>query len=437
MRIIVRMLTFTLFCLFVLSALAGCTYYMIGDDRSNEDSAESNAEVTVSFNGKLVKSDSEQITAFASYLEQLSFDREVDAVTMESKINLFRSGGSPLHVRLDPNIFYFICGYYDSTHENENGKYCCAPKYTWIEYASEKDILEHYDGKKLVVAFQINKSIEVLDILEGKIPPSFEHYQIYEPIFENGINVSKPAGLIEESFIYLNASDDLDICHSSSAYYHGMMTIPCVEIDGEYYVTMPLDQNGESLDALLSREFGEYAEMFASIIDVEKYSVTDEQGQIHPCGAFKLDGFMKEFSKIVSKDRLLAQLKKDLGDDVEITADLFLNQNIYLLTTTTALKISNNNLYINNAPFDSVEIIRAPILEYNEDKSLILSLLDDSDENLQNLNGIQYAPSCFMLTNSINEKIMLEYIYIINGNYYILSVNQNDDLTIFEYKIGG
>ena len=55
--------------------------------------------------------------------------------------------------------------------------------------------------KKIVVAFQINKALFVRDIASKKaIIPRVEHFQMYEPIFEEGVNTNAHI-VFEEEFI--------------------------------------------------------------------------------------------------------------------------------------------------------------------------------------------------------------------------------------------
>ena len=426
-----------LLCSFISIAGFGCSHY-----DSDVQSEESQTEASEELIGTPLENDSEQITALVSYLEQINLDREIADLSFESKIYQFRLGGRPLHVRLDPRVYYYVCGYYNEGHENEKDEYCCASEYIWIEYASEKDILEYYDGKILIAAFQINKPIEVVDILEAAIPPSFEHFQIYDPVFEDGVNIGKPGGLEEESFIYMNASDDPSIYHSVSSYSHSLVTVPCAYIDGQYYITLELD-GSKSLEEFMSLEFGAYSEAFSAIVDTEKYSITDNQGQKHSYGIFEIGIFMKEVSKIVAKDRLLLQFKKDIEEDengnIDITANMFLP--IATISTSNIswfmqLHISNDNFYLykNKVLFENVEIILNPDFGY----PVVGSFVNKNQAHKYSVfNRIRYAQSCYYLTSS-DLTVMPVAIYIVDGDYYIITISSKlyELYEMFEYKIG-
>lgn len=194
----------------------------------------------------------------------------------------------PLHVEFDPLSYYFVCGYYNCTHKSANKidcYYSCADKYTWVKFESEKDIKEFYNDTELVVAFQLNRSSFVTDILsrDSKVS-NMEHFQIYNPLFDNGLNTSAPI-TFDETFVYFDydySTDKSIVYYSTSVKYNDWNTLPCVRLDNRFYITRFLYKTYPDRDRVdgedRQTDFGEYYDDLIDKMQTDRYSVSYEDG---------------------------------------------------------------------------------------------------------------------------------------------------------------
>ena len=260
--------------------------------------------------GELDKN-SELITTLEAYLEQYGAQYYMPGVSLPAKIDGIKNGAQPLHVAFDPNDYYFVCGYYNVTHEYDEKTflYCCYLEYTWVEYEHESEIQEYWNGMKWAVAFQINRALMVTNILSGESANDMEHFQMYQPVFENERNIEPPI-ICDKTFIYLNnfyrRYDEDVIYHSTSWYYHSNITIYCIYLDDEYYISLFLTtlkaDTPFDLEAVLSQKavvsrFGDYYDAIIDVMNVGKYNITREAGQTDYYGLVSLDDFANKVIK--------------------------------------------------------------------------------------------------------------------------------------------
>ena len=138
-----------------------------------------------------------------------------------------------------------------------------------------------------------------------------EHFQIIKPIFENGVNIAAPVEF-DETFIYLNypncylnrsSQDASRMYYCKSIYYHPINTIPCVCLDGEYYLYFSwysvYADGSHSEENDYTYTFGEYYDVLMSIMDKNKYSVTYEDGRTRFYGTIKVSDFVNGIIKDV------------------------------------------------------------------------------------------------------------------------------------------
>ena len=211
--------------------------------------------------GELDKN-SDLIVELLTFLDEYRKDIMPPTTSLAKQIDSIKSGKQPLHVVFNPDEYYFVCGYNPSESEKTVFDNC-----VWIKYDNETEIQEYYNGGKITVAFQINKALNVMDILfEGSAVPDMEHFQLYDVVFENGVNVAAPA-TFDSAFIYLNDSNKELIYYSVGKYYHKSVTIPCVYLDEQYFISIYLATATKDetikLDEILAqdsfiRKFGEY-----------------------------------------------------------------------------------------------------------------------------------------------------------------------------------
>ncbi len=260
---------------------------------------------------------SDLIVNILTYLEQYGVEYSIMDVSFSDKINGIKNGAQPIHVAFSPSDYYFVCGYYNVPNEHDEYLYCCAPEYTWVGYKSENEIQEYLNEMRCVVVFQMNKAITVTNLLDPKAAPlNMEHFQMYKPEFENGINVGAPV-VFDETFIFLDEfpyiigntssrfKDDM-MYHSTEWYYHENESIPCVELDGGYCLSVYLTnlKDGEAFnieDALSSNSvisyLGDYYDDAIAVIGTQKFHTVNKNGRVTYYGVIPLENFVNEIVK--------------------------------------------------------------------------------------------------------------------------------------------
>ncbi|MGM9642972.1 MAG: hypothetical protein ACI3XI_07160 [Eubacteriales bacterium] len=281
-----KIISFVLLCALLLMCFSGCL--IRGDSNGEKEPEQENTSDADAFEGEIDKN-SDLVATLVAYLEQYLTDYEIIGRSFAQKINDVKSGIQPLHVAFDPTDYYFVCGYYNPAEDHFEFGYCCADNYTWVGYKSEADVQEYYNDMKWAVVFQINRALTVTDIIsnERKVP-DIQHFQIFKPTFENGVNVNDRV-VFDDTFIYLNypncylnrfSQNTSTMYYCKSIYYHSMNTIPCVCLDGEYYLSFHLytvysdGRRGEEND--FSYTFGQYYDTLMNMMEKDKYSISGE-----------------------------------------------------------------------------------------------------------------------------------------------------------------
>lgn len=248
--------------------------------------------------------DSKLIVELIAYLEQYFVEYDLITLSFANKVNGIKNGAQPLHVAFDPNNYYFVGGYYNTTRENNIIDYRDAAEYVWVGYENEAEIQQYYKDMPCVVVFQINRELTVTNILSGEPANDMEYFQIYKPTFENGVNIAVPV-VFDQTFIYLNnfynRFDEDTIYHSAAWYYHPNITISCICLDDEYYLPFYLAtvEDNEIFDVqqALSGEqliykLGEYYDTLIGVMDTEKYSVRANEEYTYRYGVVSIDCFV-------------------------------------------------------------------------------------------------------------------------------------------------
>ncbi|MBR2346349.1 MAG: hypothetical protein IKA68_01950 [Clostridia bacterium] len=182
-------------------------------------------------NGTELAAEDALVIALVEYLNELEVDHDMPAITTADKMDAIRDGQQALHVAFDSSKPYFVCAY--SADGQKSGEY------VWIKYADASEITEQCSYLQMALAFQINPSLFVKDIMtEDATVPTMEHFQPYEPQFNEGVN-TKVADTFDETFIYLNSSEENAVYYSTTAYDHEWVTFPCRYFENEYYVRIP------------------------------------------------------------------------------------------------------------------------------------------------------------------------------------------------------
>lgn len=288
-------------CLFIilvcLTLLCGCFSHT--GSFADDDSVDNIYEQSFAVEDSDTLTD-ELIDSLIDYLKMLYVECELADTSLSGKIDKIKFGHQPLLVDFDPTNFYFVCGYYDGITKNGPREYENSDKYTWVRFESADEIQENHEDKKFIVAFQINKALLVRDIASQKaIIPRVEHFQMYEPIFENGVNTNTHI-VFEDEFIYLNPSNADRIYLSAAAFDHQVVTIPCILFENEYYIShfmYSIHINGEKDEMNLRGVFDQYYDSLMSVIQPTKYSITRSSGITDYYGLITIN----DFAKIINK----------------------------------------------------------------------------------------------------------------------------------------
>lgn len=236
------------------------------------------------------------VCVLVDYLRERLMEHDMPDTTMATKITQIQNGTQALHIGFDSSNCYFVCAYSENVHEYEAYACCCIADYTWVKFESAYSIVEKYNNANFVIAFQVEKASFVTDILsENASVPNVEHFQVYTPAFGDGLNTN-PSLTFNEVYIYLNSSDKSNVYHTTTAWDRNVIMIPGVCFEQQYYITIYLRTifaDGRRDDSNVAARFGKYYDALTSIMDTEKYSVTDEKGNTVFYGLIKITDFAK------------------------------------------------------------------------------------------------------------------------------------------------
>ena len=273
--------------LFVCVMLIGC---FVSCDPIDKESVELSRE------GK----DQDIVIGLSHYLSRLDASinpgdgrlvRKIDGVKNESR--------QALHVAFDPKDYYFVCAYHNPDHEHDEKYSCCNEyNYTWVKFFDKEDITELYNGLQLVASFQINKAKFVKDIVSKRADtPEFEHFLVYTPEFENGLNVAD-AVHYDETYLYFRSYEVEKgdyIIDSTDEWFDYLHATPCVKYKGKYYIKL-VTKIGYQPQKKFEFEFGEYHDELMDIMITDKY--TEEiEGKTYYYGLININKFVKKILK--------------------------------------------------------------------------------------------------------------------------------------------
>ena len=278
-----------LLCALLVACLSGCAIFNHFWSGPEEPTA---PEQTVSKYNNPMGLPEDLLDTLVDFLKQYNREYELIGYSLEQQIDFIKQGGQTLHVGFDPYNLYFVCGYYNNTHEgSEIGSYCCTKEYTWVTYEIADEIQEYYNDAKMVVAFQINKALFVKDFLTGNSQASFKaHFQMYTPEFLDGSNTNRPLSFSEE-FIYLNRYGESNPYYSTSHYNHDQLTLACLNGEGNDYIMIlwyHLNPDGYCTYIMnFEEEFGKYYNSLMNIMRQEAYNVPHSSGAENAYALFK------------------------------------------------------------------------------------------------------------------------------------------------------
>lgn len=237
--------------------------------------------------------DSRLIRAIEEYLMYAKMEVYPVPTSMEIKINAIKAGKQPLLVEIISAEPYFVAGYCAAAHDHEEA-YCRVEEYTWVPFEKETDISESYEGQPFMVAFQIDETTHVTDILsEDSQVPQFGHFLEFQPQFQDGYNVKPPMELTM-FFVYLNDSEEDVIYHASEIFYHDHLAYPLAFLNDQVYIPVwltTLRPNGQYEEADHTWDFGVYYDAIYDIMGTNSYTVTGESGRVDTYGLILLEEF--------------------------------------------------------------------------------------------------------------------------------------------------
>ena len=246
--------------------------------------------------------DRKLISEISAYMKEMYVIYEPIITTFETNIDRIIQANQVLHISFEESEPYFMCAYFTETDHYESLDYCCLEKYIWVKYKKSTDIQEKFQGKDLVIAFQINDATSVFDIESAKTNvPEVSHYRhFYSLEFIDGYCTNEALNY-KPSFVYTNfhSADTEAIFLSQHWYYYNYYIFNTTKINGEYYIYTEqyCIKDNERTDYNLTYDFGKYYDALMSIIQSEKFQKTDQHGRTHVYGAFDIYEFVETFSK--------------------------------------------------------------------------------------------------------------------------------------------
>ena len=244
------------------------------------------------------------IDALTEYLITIDHNVNLKVITISDALDSFSSENQGLHVTFDPSDYYYVCAYYNPSHKKEDWPgnwpdeyefwaYCCVAEYTWVRFDSEKDIMESYDNKQFIVAFQINPAYTCRDVVsETAEVPEFVHQQIYEPEFKDGVNIAQPI-VFNDTFIYINRFPQASTVYYKQHHWdHYLLKLPCISLEDDYYIRFHMytcQPSGEHNASDLQYELGAYYEDIMQVAVTDKYSITTDYGAVRYYGLIDIE----------------------------------------------------------------------------------------------------------------------------------------------------
>lgn len=279
--------------------LVGC---VIDDDAAERDETADTNETGVAQDNdnfhteKTFTPEGKLLGRLYEYLEWQTMQFAPPEPGIERLIDYMVGGYAPMLVNYEPDDFYFVCAYYNVKHNSETEEYCCKSEYTWVGFYNAEDIPETYLGKSLVAAFQINKAGRGESIINDFEEPYFESIRMYQPTFENGMNI---ADSVKNDSVYLYICANYELDDETIYVFSGYLTffdvISCVEFEGKTYISFYIDwvenADEERIEEVLRVELGEYYDSLRAITETDKYTEVNHWGRTERYALIDLEDF--------------------------------------------------------------------------------------------------------------------------------------------------
>ena len=308
--------------------------------------------------GEELENESDLVSTLSIYLQQLHMDYDMPSKALFEQIGDVKGGIQPLHVAFDPDSYYYVCGYYNVPEGHSENQYCCAQTdYTWVVYENAEDVKEYHNGLKWIALFQVNRALTVTDLLPGEREvPSMEHFDfIFRPTFENGVYTGTPE-TYDKTYIYLNypnaalnrhSQSTSTLYYTDSIYYHTLYTIPCVALEGEYYLSFgshTLYADGSrGNEADYTYDFGRFYTVLMGMMEKVKYTKPGNDGATYVYNAIPLEDFVNGVLRspagtnpeyTLALEALLEKLRKDAEETEKLSFYVAYEEEHHALTAS-------------------------------------------------------------------------------------------------------
>ena len=248
-----------------------------------------------SSNYKSINLSDNLINKLIIYLKNKFVEYEIGPTSFEIKIDRIKNGEDLMYVEYDNNNYYYACAYLNPAHDFEYIDYCCCDKYIWVGYENENDIQKYYKGNELIVAFQINKASQKIDLLtNNNVDNNVEYYQIYKPLFtNNNYNVSSKIEFNKEFITITDFDNDL---YFSNNIKESLEYFDIIKLNDKIYFMVFINkiiENEIISENNLNYEFGKYYnELMNIMINV---SISPENGYNY--GLFEIEDIVNLIKK--------------------------------------------------------------------------------------------------------------------------------------------
>ena len=132
-----------LLCACILLSFASCD----NDDGAEAGEKEASSTVSItteteeiieteqpSVKATVLESDSELVLALVKHLRTINTEYAMPDNRMEDRIDKIKNGADPLLVSFAETEVFYVCGYYNTTDENEAYDYYHRDEYVWVKY---------------------------------------------------------------------------------------------------------------------------------------------------------------------------------------------------------------------------------------------------------------------------------------------------------------
>ena len=143
---------------------------------------------------------------------------------------------------------------------------------------------------------------------------------------------------------------------------------------------------------------------------------------------------------LTDKEKFINQIKQDFnssvnGEIIEFVVEPFAQSANLSAVFSIDFKILEGGIYFNDILYDSIKVISSPEISYN---NALLSSANKSvtnDEVVTIMQKMQNSERCYMLETESNITISKKIaVYVIDGNYYFVSLSNSDELIRIHYK---